>query len=764
MGVLAVLACLGLLLAGSRFDSFSRAVWLCLCLGVLAFSHTGWRAVAHASRLLPPEWEGRVVWASGQVLGLPQVTPEGVRFRFRIDRVHADDDAKHPNAWTAGGVWVGGYAPQAQAVRADQHWVLPLKLKAPHGHVNPHGFDFELWLWEQDIIATGYVRMERGGESPRRVGDASWWSMSSWREAVRDKIHLQVRDAQSAGIVAALLLGDQASIERADWDLFRATGIAHLMAISGLHITGMAWLVGWWMAGLGRVLPMTWRAQALPLWLAAPVVGRLSAMLAGVLYAAFSGWGVPAQRTVWMLCLMHGLSLFGRRWPWPLTWSCVAACVLLYDPWALLQAGFILSFVAVGLLFASGESVGLESGVSFGERQQSILKRFVREQTVMSVCLAPLSLILFHQVSMLGWLANLWAVPWVTLVVTPLCFLGMLWPNAWTWAEWALQLMLPVLQTMAHWPFAQWSVAAAPLWVGIAAVCGAMCMAMPWPWSWRITGLCWCVPLLTWQAERPSEGQFELWAADMGQGHAVLVRTHQHAMLYDTGPRYSSETDAGQRVIVPLLRSLGERLDRVMLSHQDSDHSGGLRAVMAMQPQADIWTSVAPTHPMLASWRVKPCEQGQSWVWDGVRFEVLHPHADDRSTQPNARSCVLRVSSLNGPSALLGGDIEAAQEQRLVSSGELARVDWLLVPHHGSQTSSTTAFLQATQPSWAVVQAGYRNRYGHPRAEVLARYAKEEIAVVQTTQCGAAVWRSDQPLAMACERKLHPRYWHHVVP
>jgi competence protein ComEC len=279
----------------------------------------------------------------------------------------------------------------------------------------------------------------------------------------------------------------------------------------------------------------------------------------------------------------------------------------------------------------------------------------------------------------------------------------------------------------------------------------------------RWFGVALVLPVLSWETPRPSQGAFELVAADMGQGHSVLVRTATHSLLYDTGPRYSAETDAGQRVLVPLLRAWGERLDRIVISHQDSDHSGGAPAVMAMQPQADVLTSIAPEHPLQQMGRMQRCERGQSWVWDGVRFDVLHPNATDyeRKLKPNAFSCVLRVSTAHA-SALLAGDIEAAQEQELLQSGQVQPVDWLLVPHHGSATSSTAEFLQVVQPRVAMVQAGYRNRFGHPKPDVLQRYADLVVLVVQTPLCGASIWRSDAPKLVQCERNQRQRYWQHV--
>jgi competence protein ComEC len=651
-----------------------------------------------------------------------------------------------------------------------------VRLKAPHGHINPHGFDHELWLWEQGLQATGYVRHGAKDVPPEWLGSSWQYPVARLRQAARALVDAQVQDRAMAGVVSALLLGDQAAIERADWDVFRATGVAHLMAISGLHITGMAWLAAAGMGWLWRRSDAWSPSRPWSLWLPAPHAAQLCGVVVALLYAVFTGWGVPAQRTVWMLTTVALLRWQGLRWPWPSVWLLVCAVVLALDPWALLQAGFWLSFVAVGILFASGGSDVPTRLAEEGERTSAgamltrmghAVQRMGREQWLMSVCLAPLCVLLFHQVSVVGLLANLLAVPWVTLVVTPLCVLGLVFAPAWGLAAEALQVLRWLLGQMASVSWAQWSAPAAPMWAGAAALLGMGLWALRVPFWMRLLGLALVMPVLSWQTPRPAHGTFELVAADMGQGHAVLLRTATHALLYDTGPRYSAETDAGQRVLVPLLRAWGERLDRVVISHQDSDHSGGAPAVLAMQPQADVLTSMPATHPMQQLRAMQRCERGQAWVWDGVQFEVLHPSAQDyeRKLKPNALSCVLRVSATSPvASALLVGDIEAPQEQGLVQSGQSLQANWLLVPHHGSATSSTTAFLEAVQPQVAVVQAGYRNRFGHPRADVLARYAPLGVQVVQSPRCGASWWRSDQPKLVHCERDKQHRYWFHQVP
>jgi len=285
------------------------------------------------------------------------------------------------------------------------------------------------------------------------------------------------------------------------------------------------------------------------------------------------------------------------------------------------------------------------------------------------------------------------------------------------------------------------------------------------PIHFRLLGLPLILPVLLWQPLRPELGQFEILGADIGQGNALIVRTATHSLVYDTGPKFSRESDAGNRVLVPLLRAMGEKIDMLMLSHRDSDHIGGAPAVLAMQPQARLVSSIEDSHELQAVRKSERCLAGQSWRWDGVDFEVLHPLPSDydSTTKSNAMSCVLRIS--NGvKTALLAGDLEAAQELRLVGNPgvkQRLKADFLLMPHHGSKTSSTGPFLDAVQPQWALAQAGYRNRFNHPVESVLERYRQRSIQIVQSPGCGAATWRSQQPDQVLCQRNLGLRYWHH---
>ncbi|MDD2919431.1 DNA internalization-related competence protein ComEC/Rec2 [Rhodoferax sp.] len=756
-----------------------RWVLLGAAFTALAFATTGWRAQAFGSQALDPALEGRDMAVTGVVAAMPQHFEGGVRFLLDLESASLDGQPlrlppRLELGWYAG-VFARGDGPGESLgelqrlpapLQAGERWQMTVRLKAPHGAINPHGFDFELWQWVQGVQATGYVRAGPHDPAPRWLA-FTWRHPVQWaRGQVRDQIVLRLADSESAGLIAALVVGDQAAIDRADWDVFRATGVAHLMSISGLHITMFGWAAA-------LALGWLWRRSAwLCLRLPAPSAALLGGMALATAYALFSGWGVPAQRTILMLATVGALRLAGVRWPWPQVWLLACAVVVAVDPWALLQAGFWLSFVAVGVLFATDAGVARagSSGV------KSRFRTLMREQWMITLALTPLSLLLFGQVSLVGLLANALAIPWVTLLVTPLAMLGVLLHPLWDMAAWAMTLLAQLLRGLAQWPWASMSLAQAPWWAGAAGVLGGLLLALRLPWPLRLGGVPLLLPLLLWQAAPIPAGEFEVLAADIGQGNAVLVRTAHHALLYDAGPQYSRESDAGHRVLVPLLRALGVRLDTLVLSHRDSDHTGGAIAVLKMQPQASLLSSMEVDHALQALRPATRCVAGQRWQWDGVEFEVLHPLASDYGDvrKTNAMSCALRIAN-DRQAALLAGDIEQAQEAQLLArsqdraagsdhpAGSL-QADVLLVPHHGSKTSSSAAFLDAVQPRLALVQAGYRNRFGHPAGPVLVRYDERRIRVIDTPHCGAASWQSWHPDGVQCAREVQKRYWHHVVP
>ncbi len=749
-----------------------RAALVAAGCAIAAFGLTGARATHFQAGALAPALEGRDIVVTGIVAAMPQINEAGTRFRLSVEAARDGTAAVQLPpiiylGWYSGvGLVANGDLPDLQRqpseLRAGERWQMTVRLKAPHGNSNPHGFDYELWLWEQGLQATGYVRAGARDAPAQQLGQTWRHPVELARQAVRDRILERVAERKLAGLIAALVVGDQNAIDRADWDIFRATGVAHLMSISGLHVTMFAWLAA-------AVIASLWRRSAyLCLRLPAPHAALVGGLLLAFAYAVFSGWGVPSQRTIWMLATVGLLRLSGRQWPWPVVWMLACAVVVAVDPWALTQAGFWLSFVAVGVLFASGD----EAGATVAGGAMARIRAMLREQWVITVALTPLSLLLFGQVSLVGLAANALAIPWVTLLVTPLAMLGVLAAPLWDLAAWSIVAMGWYLQLLAQLPFAKLSVAQAPLWAGVAGLAGGVLLAMRLPWSVRCVGLPLMLPVLLWQAPRPSAGEFELLAADIGQGNAVLVRTASHALLYDAGPRFSRESDAGHRVLVPLLRALDVRLDLLVLSHRDTDHVGGALAVLAMQPQAQLLSSIENDHEVQAVRTARRCEAGQGWRWDGVDFALLHPLAGDylAAARPNALSCVLRITSQSGAGgktaqvALLVGDIERPQEARLATDAAALKADLLLVPHHGSKTSSSPEFLDAVAPRLALVQAGYRNRFGHPAAAPMQRYRERRISVLDSTHCGAVTWRSAQPDEVVCQRTAGMRYWHHAAP
>lgn len=816
---------LALALVARRFR-FRWAGLICAAVAalMLGFCTTHLRADARLADRLEASLEGQDLVLTGTVASLPREGIEGTRFAFEVASatLHGTP-VRVPGLVSLG--WYRGMDDDslmggpAEPVRAGQRWRFTTRLRQPHGALNPHGFDAELWLFEQGIGANGSVR-SRAGDEAQKLHDSAGSLIDRGRQDWRDAIRARISDTAVAGVLAALAIGDQAAIERDDWDLFRITGVAHLMSISGLHVTMFAWLAALVVGRLWRLSPR------LLLACPAPAAARWSGLVAAAGYALLAGWGVPAQRTVWMIGTVVLLRQAGLRWPLPAVLLAAALVVTVIDPWALLQAGFWLSFMAVALLILSepvsepvlepvsrSVSEPLSDRVSdrVSDPAQSVTAQparwlaralhmvggGLRTQAVATVGLAPLSLVFFQQLSVVGFAANLVAIPVVTLLITPLALLGLLVPPLWSLAAVLVQGLTAMLQWLASAPVAVWHAAVAPPWAVACGLLAALLAVLPLPWRLRLLALPLMLPLLLPPVQRPAPGDFDLVAADIGQGTAVLLRTATHLLVYDTGPLYSRESDAGTRVLLPLLRARGERaVSLLMLSHRDADHVGGAAALLRGLPVAAMSSSLVDAHPLrsLANVPQQRCQAGQSWVWDGVHFEVLHPQADDydRALKSNAMSCVLRVQGTHG-SVLLTGDIEAAQEAALVARSAAAlKSDVLLVPHHGSRTSSTAAFLDAVAPQVAVVQAGYRSRYGHPAPDVLARYAARGIRVERSDRCGAWTWQpgqggpgmqavkavaavtdvkaltaapavqSVQAVQSMCTRTERRRYWHHA--
>ncbi len=715
---------------------------------LIGIAWASWRAEGRLADALPVAWEGRDIELTGVVAELPQTFEQGSRFRFAVEAVHT------PQAVVPADLMLSWYRGRrdgedfaGKAVRAGERWRLTVRLKRPHGNANPHGFDYEVWLLERGIRATGYVRPDNAAE---RVDEMVWrpgYAIERWRDQIRQSFQAVLPEAKYpyAGVLVALAIGDQRAIHGDLWNVFNRTGTTHLMAISGSHVTMVgvlaAWLVGW-----------SWRrVPRLMLRLPAQRAAIIAGLLAALLYALVAGFAVPAQRTVYML-VVAALALYSGRRLAPSRVLCLALLVvLLIDPWAVLAAGFWLSFGAVGALLWIGTA--RVEGRGWGLR----LRQWSAVQWAATVASLPVLLLVFQQFSLVSPFANAVAIPFITFVVTPLTLLAALVPW-WPLLELAhglLALLMAGLEWAAQWPV--WQVAAPPLWAGIAAALGAVLLLLPGGIGGRGAGAVLLLPALLWSGERPPDGEAWVDVLDVGQGLAAVVRTRQHTLLYDTGPLYSAESDAGQRVIVPYLRALGvNRLDALMLTHRDADHSGGLASVRAAMPVGSMLSS-------LPELRAEECVAGQNWEWDGVRFSVLHPVAADYRAggKANHLSCVLKIEA-GGRSMLFTSDIEARDEAALLARDRPAlAADIALVPHHGSRTSSTPDFLDAVGAREAIIPVGYRNRFGHPKDDVVARHADTSHKIWRTDRDGAVrVKLGEKGMATQGWRNLSPRYWH----
>ena len=737
----------------------------CVSIGAAAALGYAWAAFLAMARLddtLAFADEGKDVRVIGIVASLPAQLERGRRFEFDVESVQT------PGVHVPARISLGWYA-QMIDVKPAQRWAFTVRLKRPHGGINPGGFDFEGWMLERSLRAGGYVRDGHDDEAPRLV-DAMVWSVGGvvdrLRHELRARLQQRLDGQRYGGVLIALILGDQRAIREDDWTVFNRTGISHLVSISGLHITMIAGLAAAVVSGLWR------RSRYLLPRAPAQTAAAVAAVLAALAYCLLAGWGVPAQRTFFMLATV-ALALMLRWSVRPSTTLALAAAVVcMIDPWAVIAPGFWLSFGAVAAIF-----LVVAGRPAAGGGWRGRLREAGRIQAAVTLALVPMTVMLFQQLSVVSPLANAIAIPLVSLVVTPLALLGGVFvalpePLAslavpcLVFAHWLFELLGAGLLWVVGFGWASVAVAAPPVWTIVPAALGVLWLLAPRGWPVRWVAVTWFVPMFVWPPARPGPGDLWVTALDIGQGMSLLVETHEHTMLYDTGPRYSTETDAGARVIAPYFRYRGiDRLDLLVVSHLDSDHSGGTAAVLRSVPVAAVWSSIRPDHAMFnGAPVVERCQAGKSTALGDATVRALHPLADDYARpglSTNAMSCVVEVRA--GPHrVLLTGDLPAKQEQQLIERGAEIASTLLTAPHHGSRSSSSELFVAAVQPNWVVVQAGYRNRFGHPAAEVVARYAANGSTLVRTDYAGASQWRMQANGAVEVEawRQQHARYWH----
>lgn len=721
---------------------------------VCGFLWALWRADLILQQELPRSLELRELIVTGQIVSLPVAADYGTRFLFAVDTMH--DRGK---SWPAPGLiqltWAGEVD---RPLRAGDRWRLKIKLKRAHGVQNPAGFDQERQLFLQRIRAKGSVRVN-AVENQRLAPAGVDGAIDRWRQRIGEQVTDRLRHSDYAGIVLALSNGDQHAITDEQWAVMRDTGTIHLMSISGLHVSLVAGMVFW----LGR---MGWRYTGLtrthwPADRAAAVV----ALLVSVAYCALAGFAIPTQRALVMVTVAL-LAIFWRRATRPMAILAAALLVVIvYDPFAVLSMGFWLSYGAVAVLIY---------GVGNRVRERGVWAKWGRAHWVATVGLAPALLYLFHYTPLSSMLANLLAVPWTSFTTVPLALFGALMLPISTWLGEGL-IQLASDSVAVFWPVLQWlqqlqltiNVPVQPPWWSLLlALLGVAWLLAPRGMPARWLGLLWCLPMLAAPVAQPRVGEAWFTLLDVGQGLAMVVRTRDHVLVYDAGPRFGQSYDAGEAVVLPYLSGQGvNKIDTLMISHSDMDHVGGADALLANVAVGQVLAS--QTHRLPAH-RVTLCRRGLGWAWDGVNFDVLSPLADEvADLKDNDQSCVLRITA-GEHVVLLTGDIEAYAEERLLANYQPAqlRAQVLLVPHHGSNSSSTMSFIDAVAPRYALFATGYRNHFRFPREAVQQRYRSAGVIQYDTARLGAIDFRLDRHAGVSVPvgyRQVYRRFWHNPL-
>ena len=767
---------------------------------VLGFAWNAHYAQNRLSNILSMEYEGKDVLLEGRVNALPQSSPSGAKFSFEVDQAFLGRDRIESFPAQVYLSWQPAWRnPQkVPQVIPGQRWEFKVKIKRPYGSLNPHTFDFERWSFHQDFGASGSVR---SGDLllEKDIGLTEFsLAMEYQRWKLREKIrNLLPKDARYGGVIAALVMGDQNAIDQEDWRVFNATGIGHLISISGLHVTMLA--------GFGAMLAaFVWRRNSLPLIIPVGKVAAAVGFLTAFVYAWLAGFQIPAQRTMYMVGVV-AFALWSGRTPRSFDiWWWALAFVMLIDPMAPYTPGFWLSFGAVAaILYAMQDSDGLlglptgrELELDWRHRVSQALREACRVQAVVTIALLPLTLYWFYQVSIVSPIANAVAIPVVSYIVTPLAIAGALLPDfigKWLLmpAHATMDYLAIMLAWMASWKWAiAWSSQPA-WWALILSAIGIVIAIRPGSirqsWVSRSAGLALCSGLFIQPVTtiNLANGEFRATVLDIGQGTAVLIETASKRLLYDTGP-IQGKDNAGQRIILPYLRGGGiTHIDRMVISHSDSDHIGGAASLLKEIAFDSMMGSLPSSNPLLSNLAIRkvpsiPCRFGQTWSWDGVEFHIWHPHKDTifedhHPRKPNEVSCVLEVRN-HTTSFWLTGDVEKQGEAEMTERLTQASLDVLrdkslifMAPHHGSKTSSSQELLSVLTPDIAFAQNGYRNRYGHPHPTVIARYQAMNIPFYQTPATGAQIWKFlSKPDLSAGEplfwRRHSKRLWNREPP
>ena len=716
------------------------SVFIPIVFVLVGFVYAWFYTQALVQQRLPDNLFNRDVTIHGQVVGTSERDGRRLRFLFRATQVAAVTGETNSADDSLTGLrsllrlnWYGGDSPM---LRDGDQLQLVVKLRQPSGFLNPGGFDYEKWLFQNHIVATGYVR-----ETDKAI--ASWRrhrslqqnvyhpSLASIRAWLTERIRLAASGYQQHGVILALAVGDRTDIEPDHWQRFIATGTNHLLAISGLHITLVA-------TAAGLLFRLLWLHSKLLRQFRRQSVVITAALVGAFVYAAMAGFSIPTQRALIMFVVLAVFILAQRHHRRLAALSIALIAVTLWNPLSVLSAGFWMSFCAVAILYLVYSSAPRQG---FWQKLSGVL----RGHLLITLGLYPATVLLFQQASLVAPVANFVSVPVVGLVVTPAVFLSalistvnvelaalLLYP-----VDWLLGVLAAYLGFLAELPLAIVSTGQVSTPILLLVVVAVLLAIMPYRPTvrWLLVPL--MLPLVFSRSGSPETGSYRVTFLDVGQGSAVIVRTATRVLAYDTGAQFSASFSAADAVIIPYLRwHRIDTLDALVVSHSDNDHSGGVDELLAHLHVGKLWHSqpLATFIDSVPEVDSADCESGIAWHWDDVRFEFLHPPPNFNASDNNL-SCVLRITSASGERTLLTGDIEREAEVLLLPTAGPA--DILMVPHHGSLTSSSIDFVLATRPTYAVYTVGHNNRFGFPKPEVIQRYHSVNTHQISTSASGA---------------------------
>ncbi len=693
-----------------KFNFYIRKACVFAFAVLFGFFYAATFATIRLSDELPREWEQKKIEIIGVVATLPEVTERGERFRFDVEKILTKDAIvpKHISLNFYRNTKTENASNQLNYFHAGERWQFTVRLKRPHTTYNPHGFDFEAWALAQNMRATGTIRNKSGY---KKLRDFVWqpsYLVEKAREKIGNRITQTLVSKPYAGVIRALVVGDDSQISRENWNVYLRTGTIHLMSISGLHITMLAELA------FGAIAFVWRRSPSLVLHMPTRQAATVGGALIALIYACLAGLSVPTQRTLFMLMVFAAALLLSRKLPISRVLAIALLVVVLLDPWAVLAPGFWLSFSAIAMI--AYVSVGRLNAANW-------LNEAVNTQWAVTIGMLPLLIGMFGQASIISPIANALAIPLISFVVVPLAIFGVLW------------------------------------------------MLLPRGFPQRWLGLVLLLPMLIVQAPKLAQGEMKVSVLDVGQGLAVVVQTARHVLLYDAGPRYSAQSDAGSKIIVPFLRGEGiKKLDGFVVSHNDLDHSGGAASVLAQMPVNWLASSFDMPETAHALPKKILCAAGQTWTWDSVRFEVLYPSLESYQNfdiRDNNRSCVVKVTSRYG-SILLTGDIEKEAEEELLQANnygidsDVLKSDILVAPHHGSKTSSTVEFVRAVGAKHTIFTVGYLNRFKHPKPLIEKRFEESGTLLYRSDYQGELEinFSKTLPISILAWREMQPKYWH----